>query len=96
MNATTTTNQPLTTIVLILLIIPLSQLVIGIVAGFRMLGGGMMGMMNIGGMTLAPGAHLPDLLSKSDGLSRTVPGSAGMSNDVTRACTDMMQNSQGR
>ena len=86
MNATTTTNQPLTTIVLILLIIPLSQLVIGIVAGFLMMGGGMMSMI------LAPGAHLPGLPSKP----RPLPGSAGMSNDVTRACTDMMQNSQGR
>ena len=53
MDATTNTNQRLTTIALVLLIILVALLVIGIVVGFLMMGGGMMG---IGGMTLAPGA----------------------------------------
>ena len=43
MDATTITNQRLTTIVLILRIILLALLVIGIVAGFLMMNGGMMG-----------------------------------------------------
>ena len=53
MNATTNTNQRLTTILLVLLILLLILLVIGIVVVFVMMGMG--GMMN-GGMTLAPGA----------------------------------------
>jgi len=52
-NSTATTNQRLVTILLVLLVILVALLVIGIVAGFLMMGGGMMGW---GGMTLAPGA----------------------------------------
>ena len=53
MDATKNTNQCLTTILLVLLIIFVALLVIGTFVGFLMMGGGMMG---IGGMTLAPGA----------------------------------------
>ena len=50
MNTSVTTNQRLVTILLVLLIILLALLVLGIVAGFLMMGGGMMGMMNMGGI----------------------------------------------
>jgi len=53
MNTTVSTNQRLVTILLVLLILFLILLVIGTVAGFLMMGGGMMGW---DGMTLAPGA----------------------------------------
>ncbi len=60
MDTTTTTNQRLVTIVLVLLIILLALLVIGIVAGFIMMSGGMMGM---GGMM---GGNAP-LITGSNG-----------------------------
>ncbi len=44
MDATTNTNQRLITVLLVLLIILLVLLVIGIIAGWLMMGGGMMGM----------------------------------------------------
>ena len=69
LNTPVTTNQRLITIVLVLLIILLALLVIGIVAGFLMMGWGIMngGMMGMGGM---------------------------MTNDVSKACVDMMRNIQ--
>ena len=69
LNTPVTTNQRLITIVLVLLIILLALLVIGIVAGFLMMGWGTMngGMMGMGGM---------------------------MTNDVSKACVDMMRNIQ--
>jgi len=49
-NMTATVNHRLVTILLVLLIILLALLIIGIVAGYWMVGGGMMGMMSIGGV----------------------------------------------
>ena len=82
MNTTLITNQRLVTILLVLLIIFVVLLVIGIITVFVIMTGGMMGMN--GGMTLAPGAHLPRV---------QVPGSAGVK-DMIAACTNMMQNFQ--
>mgnify|MGYP001278012835 CR=1 FL=1 len=69
---TTSTNQRLVTILLVLLIVFVALLILGIIAGWLWMGG----------MTLAPGA--------SAGV-----GWGGIStNDMSKACADMMRNFQ--
>ena len=96
MNTTPTTNQRLVTILLVLLIVLVVLLIIGIIVGFLMMSG----------MTLAPGAHLPRAqVPWSAGVGRWMMGwasitlapdaSAGVTNNMARACLDMMQNFQG-